>query len=306
MRMRFSKIKSIKKEKENVKVFNVQCEPENVYWAEGILVHNCCNRFMKNRMRSMKSIFEEIEFCKKRFNTKYFSFNDPSFVENKDFVVDFCDELLKRKTDIKWYCEARVDTPLEIVRLMAKAGCIALDWGMETASPKVLKSIAKGTDVSTFLPYAQLCHNLGIRNQIFVMVSLPDETEEDAQMTLKMVKKLLPYTYRISRGATQIFPQTALEKMAKNRGLFSKDFNWYDRNYDNKMPPEIASSKDLPIYIEHLNKKFIIEMLEKYTALNAKIALRSGDFWRSVKQVYSRSSRRGFLRRGIRILKNMV
>lgn len=260
----------------------------------------CINRLFRHRNVSIETAIKNIESCIKKFNTRSFSFNDPSLLEDKDFVVRFCDELLKRKLNIKWYCEARADTEPDLLKLMAQAGCISLDWGLETSSPKVLKVICKGTDVSMFVPYAKLCKENGIRTKAFVMVSLPGETEEDALMTYETSKKVAKYIYRLSVGVTQILPGSVLEQIAINKGLFPEGFDWYDESYDNNVPIAFSPSKNLPMYFEHLDIPFVSSMLRKYSALGLKIIYSGGYFWKHVKEVYGRSSKRGFVKKVFR------
>ena len=264
----------------------------------------CVHRFMKYRMRTLEHVMGEIEFCIKKYNCKNFSFNDPSIYCDPDWMYAFCDELLRRKLDIKWYCEGRIDIDLDLLRLMARAGCKSLDVGIESGSPKVLKSIRKNIEPAMFLPYAKLAKELGIRSKLFFMVSLPDEFEKDAFKTLDVAKKLAKYVHRMGCGLTHIFPGTSLEKMAVERGLFPKDFNWYDRTYSNNLHEKIGCRPSSPIYIEHLDSDFIKRMLDKYQFLNFKMAIINGDFVRLSKNAFNtRSSLIDFVGRGLKILK---
>ncbi len=264
----------------------------------------CVHRFMKYRMRTLDHVMDEIEFCIKKYSCRNFSFNDPSIYCNQDWMKDFCDELLRRKLDIKWYCEGRIDIDLDLLRLMARAGCKSLDVGIESGSPKVLKSIRKNIDPSMFIPYAKLAKELGIRSKLFFMISLPDEHREDALLTYKTAKNLGKYAHRLGCGFTHIFPGTTLEKMAIDRGVFPENFDWYDRSYSNNLPYKMGFRVSSPVYLEHLGPKFIKGMLDKYQFLNFKMAIINGDFVRLSKNAFNtRSSLIDFVGRGLKILK---
>ena len=95
----------------------------------------------------MDSVLSEIDYLKRQFNCSYFTFSDPSFCERRAFATEFCERLIREQFNIKWSCEARVDTPLELPELMAKAGCTSVDFALASGSDKVLKAIKKRINV---------------------------------------------------------------------------------------------------------------------------------------------------------------
>ncbi len=181
------------------------------------------------RVRKIPAILQEIDYLIKNYNADYFAFADPSFCERENFVREFCEALIERHSNIKWSCEARVDTPLDILELMAKAGCISLDFGLESGSEKVLKAIHKDIDLFKTTEFVKACYSLGIRSHMFLLVSLPEETEEDAMQTIKVCGDLSKYVTSMSLGVTQILPGTELERIAFKKGILAKGFSYYDR-----------------------------------------------------------------------------
>lgn len=225
----------------------------------------CSYKKIKYRVRTLKNVREEIDYLRKKHNKRYFSFSDPSFCERKAFVKEFCQWLIRDNIDIKWYCEARVDTPVELLELMAKAGCISLDFGLESGSEKVLKAIQKNVDVTQTLSFARECHRLGIRTLVFVMVSLPEETEADAYQTLEMARKLSKYVRYISISVTKILPGTELETMAREKGILPPDFSWFDSRFYHKYTD--LGPENVPLYIENLSIEFIRSFLKKISSI---------------------------------------
>ena len=212
------------------------------------------NQF-KYRVRKIPAILQEIDYLINNYSAKYFAFADPSFCERKNFVREFCGILIERYPHIKWSCEARVDTPIEILELMAKAGCISLDFGLESGSEKVLKAINKDIDLLKTLEFVKACYSLGIRSHMFLLVSLPEETEEDALQTIKVCGDLSKYVTSMSLGVTQILPGTELERIAFKKGILAKDFSYYDERFYHTHTQ--FCDMHIPIYFEHLNIDFI-------------------------------------------------
>ena len=228
----------------------------------------CEYNLFKYRVRKIPGILKEIDYLIKNYDAKFFTFADPSFCERKKFVQEFCEILIEKYPDIKWSCEARVDTPLEIIELMAKAGCISVDFGLESGSEKVLKSIRKNIDLTKTSNFVQKCNSLGIRSHMFLMVSLPDETEDDALQTLKVCKELSKYVTSLSLGVSQILPGTELERIAFEKNILPKDFSYYDKRHFHSFT-QFADSH-VPLYFEHLTIEFIEDFFIKIMDLRAQ------------------------------------
>jgi anaerobic magnesium-protoporphyrin IX monomethyl ester cyclase len=225
------------------------------------------NQF-KYRVREIPAILQEIDYLIKNYSAEYFAFADPSFCERKNFVREFCEILIERYPRIKWSCEARADTPLDILELMARAGCIDLAFGVESGSQKVLKAINKDIDLFKTVDFVKACYSLGIRSHMFLLVSLPEETEEDALKTLKVCGDLSEYVTSMSLGVTQILPGTELETIAYRKGILARDFSYYNARFYHTHTQ--FCDPHIPIYFEHLNIDFIEKFFIKIMDMRAR------------------------------------
>jgi radical SAM superfamily enzyme YgiQ (UPF0313 family) len=166
------------------------------------------------------------------FKCDYFWMVDPTFTLRPKFAYELCEALRKHCPGIKWYCETRADCSLALLNEMAKAGCISVDFGLESGSPKVLKAIRKDLDVSAIVEVTKQCKKLGMRVLVFIMYSLPEETYDDFLKTMDVLRKIKPYIYTISVNHTLILPGTQLERQAKSMNLLPEGFSWYDANFE--------------------------------------------------------------------------
>lgn len=233
------------------------------------------------RVRKIPLILQEIEYLIKNYDAKYFTFADPSFCERKNFVREFCEALIGKFPDIKWSCEARADTPNDVLLLMAKAGCINIDFGLESGSEKILKAINKNIDLNKTFEFVKACYSLGIRTHMFLMVSLPEETEEDAMQTIKVCGELSEYVTSISLGVTQILPGTELERIAFEKGILPKDFSYYDERFFHKHTQ--FCDPHVPIYFEHLNIGFVERFFTQIMDLRAAKFDKFSDLFRKAR-----------------------
>lgn len=223
----------------------------------------CIHRLLAYRVRSMDSIFGDIDWAIEHLGTRTFMFSEPSFTERKKFVEAFCNRLLSEGYDIKWYCETRVDMPLELLDLMHRAGCISLDFAMESASQRVLETLRKRIDFSHVEAFATRCRELGIATYVFAMCSLPDERPEDLDKTYQMLKRLYQYGFESEPGVLMIYPGTPLERLALDRGVLPADFSWYDESYRCEYSFVSERNANVPHYLEHLTEEQVHDFLRK-------------------------------------------
>lgn len=260
-------------------------------FREGILIHNfekenyrsypvflgrgcpgkcvfCEYNQFSYRVRRIPFILQELDFLINNYGAKFFTFADPSFCIRDNFVRELCGALIEKYPRIRWSCEARIDTPPETLELMAKAGCISIDFGLESGSEKVLKAINKNISLARTAEFVKTCYSLGIRTHMFLMVSLPDETEEDAMHTLRVSGEISKYVTSMSLAVTQILPGTELERLALDKGLLPSDFSYYDERFFHKHTR--FCDKHIPIYFEHLNITFIEKFFDEVMDLRAR------------------------------------
>ncbi|MCM2284774.1 MAG: B12-binding domain-containing radical SAM protein [Desulfobacula sp.] len=224
----------------------------------------CMHRHLPYRVISFDKAVEQIKFAINKFDTKYFIFTDPSFTERTSFVIKLCNYLIENKIDIKWYCEARADTPPKLLRLMARAGCISVDFALESGSDKVLRKLKKKIDVGKIKEFAKICKKCGIRASYFTMISMPDETIDDVNKTMNVIKKLLKYDMSTSIAPLLIFPKTELEQLAIERGVIPEDFSWYDRSFKCEYKFMTPREEIMPHYIEGLSESQICDCLQMH------------------------------------------
>lgn len=208
---------------------------------------------IKNRTYPVAEIVDLIEKTTRAYGIKGVKFYDDSMTINEKFVREFCNEILKRKIEIYWFCDSRANIDLDLLQLMYKAGCRFIAVGLESGSPKIQKTIKKYITNEQVVEFANTCRKVGIRVYVFLMVSFPDETPEDLAMTVDIARKLSQKSKAIagSFGAAVILPGTELETIAKEKGLLPEEFSWFSEYYE---PDNINYdvSPIMPLYKEYI------------------------------------------------------
>jgi radical SAM superfamily enzyme YgiQ (UPF0313 family) len=188
----------------------------------------CSNSRSGLRLMNPKKFIDEVEYLHKTYDYQGFDFWDDTLTMVREHAVEICNEIIKRKLDIVWYARARVNTvDKELLELMKKAGCIRISFGVESGSPRILKVIKKNITIEQVMNAVRWSSEVGMSVVTNFMVNLPEETPDDLQQTISVMKELgkIKNSYP-AYGFTVIYPGTELELMAKERGLMPKDFSW--------------------------------------------------------------------------------
>lgn len=176
-------------------------------------------------LRSVGNIIEEIKYLTKDFGIKEISISDDTFTLSKKRVTEFCERILKDKIDLTWSCNSRVEKIDEqALKLMKKAGCHHICYGIESADEKILKNIKKNIDLDRAKTLLRLTKKAGITCRASFMFGNPGETEETMQKTLDFVVVANP-DFAVFNITTP-YPGTPMYKWAKEKG-YLMDEDWF-------------------------------------------------------------------------------
>jgi radical SAM superfamily enzyme YgiQ (UPF0313 family) len=77
----------------------------------------------------------------------------------------------------------------DLLRLMRKAGCWMISYGIESGSQKILDRIRKGTTLGQAEQAVRWTKEAGIRAKGLFMIGYPEETEETLGQTLDFIRR---------------------------------------------------------------------------------------------------------------------
>lgn len=130
------------------------------------------------RDRSAANVVDELEHLVRDLGVQYVIFRDPLFSANKKRVIAICEEILARGISVQWRCETRIDCLNEkTISMMAKAGCVGVNFGVESIDPQVQKNVErKPISEEQFIETMVLFRTHGIATFAFFVVGLPGDT----------------------------------------------------------------------------------------------------------------------------------
>jgi radical SAM superfamily enzyme YgiQ (UPF0313 family) len=197
-----------------------------VYWCDFCTAVRMFGR--KYRMRSPKNVVDELEFLHNTYQADQFTFYDDAFTVDQHRAEELCAEIRKRKLKIKWDCETRVDmVTKELLLKMRQAGCIAVWFGVESGSQRVIDAMSKGISITQTERAVKWAKEVGLMTVTSAILGFPGETKESAWETIKFVEKMDPddVGYYIATP----YPGTPMYDLVKEKGwLKTNDFDKYD------------------------------------------------------------------------------
>ncbi len=145
------------------------------------------------RQRSVGEVVGEARGLVERYGARELMFFDACFSLRREWTLEFCRAFteagLARR--LVWYCQTevtRVDD--EILREMHRAGCRVVAYGIESATPEILKRVKKPITPDAAREAVRLAKKHGIETIGYFMLGLPGETVESARRTIAFAKEL--------------------------------------------------------------------------------------------------------------------
>jgi len=167
--------------------------------------------------RFPKDIVDEIEHLH-ACGVEGFLFRDQSFSMDKKHAIKVCEEIIHRKLDIAWFCEARVDhVSKQLLELMKSAGCKQIHYGVETGDLELIKWGKPQTDLDTIRRAFHLTKKIELWATAHVILGWPNENLESLARTSKFVAEISPNS--VNWNFLTPYPGTKLYEMAKENNL---------------------------------------------------------------------------------------
>ena len=198
-----------------------------VFWCEFCSAVRMFGR--RFRMRSVKNVVDELEYLHKTYGATVFTFCDDAFTVDQARAEEICEEIQRRKLEIKWNCGTRVDMlTKELLLKMKDAGCLSVWAGVESGVQELLDAMGKGIRLEQTIKVFGWLRELGLQPAPNVILGFPGETKKTAWKTIKFVEKISPDYLTYYNIATP-FPGTPMYDMVIEKGwLRVTDFDKYD------------------------------------------------------------------------------
>jgi radical SAM superfamily enzyme YgiQ (UPF0313 family) len=154
----------------------------------------CASRIVsgrKYRVHSAEYVLAEMEMLKKDYNAKQLIITDDTFTMNRERLEKICRGMIDKKLNLSWFCFSQVSAVnRETLKMMKKAGCFSIGFGVESAEEAVLKRIGKPINPEKALEAVHLANSVGLKTQAFYVFGMPDETKQQMENTIRFSKRV--------------------------------------------------------------------------------------------------------------------
>jgi len=146
------------------------------------------------RKQSIMRAIEEIRYMLEEYGIDRIRIEDDDFIEDKNWIMDFCRNLIDTglASKIEWEAKGRPNLmQAELLTLLRNAGCFRLMMGVETLNPELLKKLQRGITVERTERAMQTMKNTGIAIQATVILGIPGEPVSSIRKTLNWLDEKL-------------------------------------------------------------------------------------------------------------------
>lgn len=175
---------------------------------------------------SPRYVVEQMKWLKQQYAPSHVWFMDDIMGIREQWIEEFADLLDEQQAHIPFKSLNRADLLLRgrTIPALARAGAQIVWIGAESGSQKILDAMDKGTQVEQIYEATRKLHEHGIKVAFFLQFGYPGETRTEIDLTLKMVRDLLPDDIGISVS----YPLPGTPFYARVRDQLAVRENWYD------------------------------------------------------------------------------
>ncbi len=175
--------------------------------------------------RSPENVVAELEFLRSSFQPDHIWFADDIFGLKPGWVERFGNLIREKQLTVRFKCQMRADlVKPSVVDGLKAAGCETVWLGAESGSQRILDAMEKGTTVEQIRDARRLLAGAGIQVGFFLQFGYPGEARADIDLTLGMVRDLMPEDIGISVS----YPLPGTGFYERVRAQLGRKQNWTD------------------------------------------------------------------------------
>ena len=177
------------------------------------------------RAMSPNRVVDEMQICRD-LGIREILIYDDTFTVKRARVVAICEEILRRKLDLVWDVRAHINTvDPALLKLMRKAGCARVHYGIEAGTDRVMKVIRKGITLERASKVIRDTRRVGMSTLAYFMIGNPTETLAEARETIRFARRLDADYVHVT--ILTPFPGTPLYLDGLRDGVFARD-HWQE------------------------------------------------------------------------------
>lgn len=178
----------------------------------------CAAAQTKIQYRSGLSARLELMHLKEQYGVDGFAVVDDNFIVNKSKVANICSQI--GDLGLRWSALSRVDmVDSELLRQLARSGCIEIKYGVESGSERLLRSMNKNTTREQIKTAVRATVRQGIQAKAFLIHGFPGENYQSTKETMSLLQELGSDISRVSLFRFVPLPGSEVYEHASKYGI---------------------------------------------------------------------------------------
>lgn len=182
----------------------------------------CAAAHLMRRNFSPKYVTDHMKFLMDNYDANAFNFTESLTMSTRNWVKEFCNEIIDRKLNIFYIALARADFNYdeETIYLLKESGCISLGFGFESGDNLMLRSFHKKTTVERYYSVISDFKKTGIVIGGTFVINMPGENFDTINNTIDFIRKTrVGFGY----GFAYPYPGSDLFKFAESNSFCNLD-----------------------------------------------------------------------------------
>ncbi len=142
--------------------------------------------------RNPVDVVDEIEAYIKKYKAQNFDFYDMTAIVKKQWIIEFCKELIKRELNISWQLPSGTRSEAldeEVISYLSRTGYRNLVYAPENGSNRILKITKKRINLDNMLASMRVSVRYGLSIKLNMLFGFPQERISDIINSYKFLAK---------------------------------------------------------------------------------------------------------------------
>ena len=142
---------------------------------------------------------------------------------DRNVVVELCEAFLASGFDFSWNCNSHPNLlDFDTLRLMKRAGCWQIAYGIESGSQKILDIVKREVRLPRMRETLRMTRAAGIRAKGYLMIGHPTETIETLEETACFLREVELDLCQVTKFTP--YPGTPAYPTIHEHGMFTEDW----------------------------------------------------------------------------------
>jgi radical SAM superfamily enzyme YgiQ (UPF0313 family) len=241
-----------------------------------IFTCNFCYRMDKGfRPRTAQSIIAEIKYLQEKYHITYIDFCDELLMSSVNRTMQLCESFIESGIKFKWRCNGRLNfATTEVLEIMKRAGCVFINYGIESVNDSALKTMGKALTVSQIISGVKNTLSVGISPGLNIIFGNIGENQECLDNDVEFLLKYDDFAQLRTIRPVTPYPGSPLYDYAVEKGMIRDCEDFYENKHTNSdlLTVNFTTMTDDEFYhaLGEANWKLLNHYLEHMREINEK------------------------------------